>query len=257
MADNDEYQFTELDPINPSAMDTEQGAADASGVPTSAGPLGGSNVKRNAIIAVVVFIFLMVLYKFVGAYLTNKKTEIASIPASVPAPTSIVEPKPIVALPSSSAPETTNHDLQSKISTIEINQENLHSEISTVNGQISDINSNLETLTGKITELNSAITTLSEKLEAQSREIERLSVKAVVASPVRHAVRPPVRPYLKYYVQAIIPGRAWLVATNGRTLTVREGSALAGYGTVKLIDPNQGRVITSSGQVIRFSQDDS
>ncbi len=254
MADNDEYQFTELDPINPNAMDAEQESADASRVPISAGPFGGGNVKRNAIIAVVVFIFLMMIYKFVGAYLTNKKTEITPMPASTPVATSMIESKPIVASPS--APETSNHDLDSKVSTIEITQENLRSEISTVNGQISNINSNMETLTGKITDLNSAISALSEKLDAQSHEIERLSVKTVVARPVRHAARP-AKPYLKYYVQAIIPGRAWLVATNGSTFTVREGSTLTGYGTVKLIDPNQGRVITSSGQVIRFSQDDS
>jgi intracellular multiplication protein IcmG len=32
---------------------------------------------------------------------------------------------------------------------------------------------------------------------------------------------------------------------------------LPGYGTVKYIDASQGMVLTSSGRVIRFSQDDS
>lgn len=255
MADNDEYQFTELDPINPNAMDTEQEFADTSSIPTSPGPFGGNNVKRNAIIAVIAFIFLMITYKFIGAYLANKKTEISPVPTLTSAPASVIESKPAASPPPPSVPEITNHDLQSKISKIEVRQENLSSEISTANGQISDVSSNVETLTGKITDLNSAIAVLSEKLDAQSREIERLTSRAV-AKPVIHAARP-AKHYLKYYVQAIIPGRAWLVATNGSTLTVREGSTLAGYGKVKLIDPNQGRVITSSGQVIRFSQDDS
>ena len=60
-----------------------------------------------------------------------------------------------------------------------------------------------------------------------------------------------------YYIQAVIPGRAWLIATNGSTLTVREGSTIPGYGIVRKIDPNLGKVFMSTGKVIRFSQLDS
>ena len=258
MADNDEYQFTELDPINPNAMEEEQSSADVSSASHSPGSVGGTNVKRNAIIAVGLFICLMLAYKFVGSYFINQKTVIAPVPSSmsVPPPT-VVEQQPVIAPPpptSLPTPEPSSN-LQSKMSTIELNQENLTSEVSTANGKIEGINTNVEMLTAKIAELNQAIASLSDKLEAQSHEVEKLSIKPLVR-PNRHNVRP-VRQYLRYYVQAVIPGRAWLVGTNGSTLTVREGSTIAGYGMVKLIDPNQGRVITSSGQVIRFSQDDS
>ena len=97
MADNDEYQFTELDPINPSAMDAEQSSLETSGTSTSTGPFGGSNVKRNAVIAVALFILLMITYKFVGSYFSNKKTEISPIPASLSVPTPVITPQPIVA----------------------------------------------------------------------------------------------------------------------------------------------------------------
>ena len=60
-----------------------------------------------------------------------------------------------------------------------------------------------------------------------------------------------------YYIQAVIPGRAWLVSSQGLTITVREGTSVPGYGIVKLIDPNQGRILTSSGRTITFSQQDS
>ena len=58
-------------------------------------------------------------------------------------------------------------------------------------------------------------------------------------------------------MQAVIPGRAWLIANNGSTITVREGTPIPGYGIAKIIDPIKGRVMTSSGKEIRFSQDDS
>lgn len=257
MADNDEYQFTELDPINPNAMEEEQSSADVSSASHSSGGVGGTNVKRNAIIAVGIFFCLMLAYKFVGSYFTNQKTVIAPVPSSMSVPPpAVVEPQPDIVPPPKSlpAPEPSS-DLQSKMSTIELNQENLTSEVSTANGKIESINTNVEMLTAKITELNQAIATLSDKLEAQSHEVEKLSIKPL-ARPNKHIAKR-VRQYLRYYVQAVIPGRAWLVGTNGSTLTVREGSTIAGYGLVKLIDPNQGRVITSSGQVIRFSQDDS
>ncbi|MBA3536672.1 MAG: type IV secretion protein IcmG, partial [Tatlockia sp.] len=87
-------------------------------------------------------------------------------------------------------------------------------------------------------------------------EIVLLTEKAK-PKPVRRRLIVKSAPRLMYFIQAIIPGRAWLIATNGSTITVREGTRIAGWGVVKLIDPIQGRVLTSSGRIIRFSQRDS
>ena len=107
-----------------------------------------------------------------------------------------------------------------------------------------------------MTELNGVIANLSAKVDQQSREIEGLTIRRQEANKVYHRGAQATH-FPKYHIQAVIPGRAWLIATNGATLTVREGTAVAGYGMVRLIDPSQGRVTTSSGQVIRFSQEDS
>ena len=52
----------------------------------------------------------------------------------------------------------------------------------------------------------------------------------------------------------MIHGRAWLQNKKGNTFTVKIGDKLKGYGKVKLIEPEQGVVITSSGDVIRFKE---
>jgi intracellular multiplication protein IcmG len=109
----------------------------------------------------------------------------------------------------------------------------------------------------KMAELNQVITQLNAKLETQSQVIERLTVRTAPKPPKPRVLNGFLNQRLKYYVQAVIPGRAWLIATNGATLTVREGTLISGYGVVKLIDPTQGRVLTSSGRIIRFSQSDS
>ena len=62
---------------------------------------------------------------------------------------------------------------------------------------------------------------------------------------------------LRYAVKAVIPGRAWLLASNGSTLTVRRGTPIQGYGVVTGIDAVRGYVFTSYRKLIRFSQEDS
>ena len=115
-------------------------------------------------------------------------------------------------------------------------------------------------MTKKIEALDQMVVSLNNKIDSQSREVMALQAqKAPVVSKPKPIKHKPVSQAqkTKYFLQAVIPGRAWLIAENGSTLTVRDGSLIAGYGIVRLIDPNQGRVITSSGQVIQFSQTDS
>ncbi|NNM58805.1 MAG: hypothetical protein HKM04_03220 [Legionellales bacterium] len=59
-----------------------------------------------------------------------------------------------------------------------------------------------------------------------------------------------------YYVQAVIPGRAWLKSSNGQIITVTTGDAVPGYGTVETIDSQSGVVTTSTGTKIMFGIDE-
>jgi hypothetical protein len=55
-----------------------------------------------------------------------------------------------------------------------------------------------------------------------------------------------------YYVQAIIPGRAWLKNADGQVITVAPGDSVPGYGTVATIDSQSGLVVTSTGTKFVF-----
>ena len=55
-----------------------------------------------------------------------------------------------------------------------------------------------------------------------------------------------------FYIQAIVPGRAWLSSNKGDYVTVSLGSKLAEYGAVRRIDAEAGLVLTSSGKMIHF-----
>lgn len=265
---NDEYQFTELDPLNPNVVEEESpqsASSDMNDKGSRPRVLGEAetNVKRNALIAVLVFIALMLGYKFIGSFFFGSKDGVSDIKAPVTAPTPVpIQPAPIEeAPPSAPAPvpqvpvPQPNAELTSNLSSLALGQENLNSQIATVGSQINNMNSHMDMLTAKIGELSGVIASLNEKLESQSQAILRLSAKQVLKE-ARQPTRS-LRHVEHYFIQAVIPGRAWLVAENGSTLTVREGSNIPGYGRVKLIEPHEGRVMTSSGMVIRFSQNDS
>lgn len=61
-------------------------------------------------------------------------------------------------------------------------------------------------------------------------------------------------PYISsaYRLQAAIPGRAWLLRSDGANVTVSLGERLPGLGTVVGIDPNEGVVLMSSGATIKY-----
>lgn len=55
-----------------------------------------------------------------------------------------------------------------------------------------------------------------------------------------------------YFVQAVIPGRAWVTTKSGITRTVGVGDQLPGYGKVISIDARDGTLMTGSGRAIIF-----
>lgn len=67
-----------------------------------------------------------------------------------------------------------------------------------------------------------------------------------VSSSMQHATES------KYEVQAIVPGRAWLLTKEGNTLTVAVGDSLPGDGIVVGIDVLSGVVTTSSGKILTY-----
>lgn len=271
--DNDEYKFAELDSLESDSMDDEGEKYESlsSGQKTSP---AGKNVKRNALITVGVIVCAMATYKIVGWWSTgknNNSSQIASTPTpqvtqpptqstitSAPTPTPVSTPTvtPISQPTQPVVTTTTDNDLKQKVSAIEQVQQTVRAEVSSVGEQVGTVNTNINNLNTQITNLNHVIENLTNQVAKQSEEINILMARS--QPKVVHKIQTKIRiPRTIYYIQAVIPGRAWLIGTNGSTLTVREGTKIAGYGIVKLIDSMQGRVLTSSGQVIKFSQEDS
>jgi intracellular multiplication protein IcmG len=259
---NDEYKFAELDSYDTDLMGETNKESPSSFDAQQEQEPKQNDVMRKALIVIGIVIFIMVAYKIIVSFYFSGKKEVAQTKPSIP-PVTQVTPQPVqqttsvtpVPTPVQQTVIESDPDLKKKVSAIELMQQSVRSEITSVSDQVNSVSNNINALNAQISKMNQIIESLSAQVTKQSEVINVLIVKSQPKRVVKVA-RPMVQ-RIFYYIQAVIPGRAWLIGTNGSTLTVREGSKIPGYGVVKLIDSIQGRVLTSSGQVIRFSQDDS
>lgn len=247
---NDEYKFAELDSMDNGLMGEGDGLNNPVGADTRP-EMQKKDVRRNAIVVVIMIVFAFLAYKLIGALFFSKSQPVT--PAATPVipvvqpitPTEPVQPVPVV-----------DTGLQQRVSAIDNAQQNLTSSVNALSEKINTMSDTVNTMNSQISQLNQTVSQLSTQMAKQADEINVLMLRT---QPKRsHPVnRRAAIQYINYYIQAVIPGRAWLIGSNGSTLTVREGTTIPGYGMVKLIDSIQGRVLTSSGKVIKFSQEDS
>lgn len=260
---NDEYKFAELDSYDMDQAGESDLDSQASFQSGKEGLTKKKDIKRNALIAIGVVIFIMVMYKIIGwMFFSDKSKQVTSQPA-IPPVTQVATPQPVQTIPTTPIQQVQpativedDSDLKKKVSAIEMTQQSLRSEVNALSEQINAVNNNIKNLNAQIVNLNQIIGNMSNQIAKQSEVINVLMVRTTPKKVVKIS-RPAVAARVIYYIQAVIPGRAWLIGSNGSTLTVREGSKIPGYGIVKLIDSLQGRILTSSGQVIKFSQEDS
>ena len=262
--DNDDYQYVDMDASSPNLDDSLQSLDES--LETKPG-VGRSvflmDTKRKALL-VIAFLFVSILiYKWVASTFSIEKSsqvpEQATNVKRTTAPVVVNQPAQIIVPAETTTTVNIDERIGKHLSDLEQGLQMTSADFLTSNSQIAELNTSVTQMKAKVEELNRVVAQLSAKIEAQ--EADRLKPRVIVQPRPRtrpaSSYRRTSEPRARYFIQAVIPGRAWLVATNGSTLTVREGTVIPGYGMVKLIDPRQGRVLTSSGQVIRFSPEDS
>jgi intracellular multiplication protein IcmG len=280
----DEYQFADLD-----VLGTEQDAVSSSesedesvgnntgnsGDGVSSPPGRGRfdhldpkvvNTLRKGVIAVAALILVLVVYKgltgfFSSKSASSKKASTASAPAiaQVTKPVSQQASIPISAPTTQSNAPVVRAD-SNALSSIKTEQKQIEEELVDIRTQINAVTQSMSDVSTKMTDVQQTMLVLSERLEQQSQQMGRLQTisrsKRVTSSRSSARTRPAAVRTV-YSIQAIIPGRAWLMSDQGKSLTVSRGSPVPGYGAVRIVNAKLGRVFTSSGRVIRFSQADS
>ncbi|MFI4918092.1 MAG: type IVB secretion system protein IcmG/DotF [Legionellales bacterium] len=270
MADNDEYEYSELESLDDESMGKD---APDNERPVPAGDAAlaeKKDVKRNSLIVVGLVVFALIMYHLLGAIFGSKPkpTQEPAIPTiaqiAPQTPQAPLVPQPlqteITSAPIQQAAtpvQEKDTDLKQQVAAIAVNQQSMRSDVSSFGDEVSKVNNNVNDLNSEIAKLNQVIVNLSNQVAKQSGELTILMARSQPKKTSRPLVRQDMQSLVTYNIQAAIPGRAWLIGSNGSILTVREGTVIKGYGVIKLIDSMQGRVLTSSGRVIKFSQEDS
>jgi intracellular multiplication protein IcmG len=196
--------------------------------------------RRKIIIIIGLLIAAFVLYKLVQAYLEARK--------SAPKPPTTVEQTTVPQVAPVQLPPVTGTELSS----LQARTAQNSADINTLATQLTNLANTVTTLQNSLTAISSQLETINATLQQQQEQLTTMQYKPKPVIKKVKQYKTIVIPRPIYYVQAMIPGRAWLLLPDGTTMTVSVGSKLPGYGTVQTIDPVRGVVITSSGAIIRY-----
>jgi intracellular multiplication protein IcmG len=270
---NDEYQFADLDGLNiepESSLDDGMASEKSDDEGVSSPPGRGRfdalspdvlKIIRKGAIAVGALVLVISLYKTIGSFFTSKApanqiTPVVSTPSKVVAP--VTSPS-LVQRVNGTDSTAVPSGVEAKLSSLKQEQTRIESDLSTVHKQLASVTQAVSDMTAKMDDVKQTMLVLSERMEQQANQLARVQTMSRTQRPTTVSTerKKVVVPKTIYSIQAIIPGRAWLMSAEGRTLTVSRGSAVPGYGAVRIINPELGRIFTSSGRVIQFNKADS
>lgn len=139
-----------------------------------------------------------------------------------------------------------NNDAQRLMSQIQADYNQKLNDYANRNKGLED---QVQTLSDKVNIMQTQLNQLIQALTKPTAQTETTAGNSA-AQPLRRAIEASAA----YNVQAIIPGRAWLRADNGETVTVAEGDVIRDLGRVTKIDPYEGVVeINTGNKVISLS----
>jgi intracellular multiplication protein IcmG len=270
---DDEYHFSESG--EPEAFDEEE--IKSSVITTT----GTTQLKRVIIGLVGIFIIVLLGFKMIAGKGDDKRTA-AKKESAKPTVTAKAEPKaskPVKVVRTQVTPESTpvlaaapvnnfsggqatyrpvvsepSAKVMRQLRTLNRAREQTSDQIGQLNNKLGEVNSSVSETADKLDKLNNSIQRLTEKLIEQQTEINALKKEKKIAQLKKKKAME--KPEAVYYVQALIPGRAWLQSTRGDIKTVAKGVELPGYGKVIEIYAKKGEITTTSGKVITFSPAD-
>lgn len=193
------------------------------------GLLGFVSRKRKALFLVVIVVAAFVGFK----YMTSNNA------------TSVQQPveKPVVVAPPVEQP---NAQVESQIGrlaqVVAQNQQNL--------SQMQDQVDNMQTA---LSRANDSYQSMNDNLKALTAQLQKVQAQL---APKPKAVKAKKIVPIVYNIKAIVPGRAWVMGSDGSAQSVSVGDSLPQYGRISAINADSGVVMTSSGKVIEYGSGD-
>ena len=133
--------------------------------------------------------------------------------------------------------------------------DNLKQESAGNSTAIRQLQGQVQQLTGALNDSRNAQQQLNQGISALVGQMQQLNTQVKVLAtppkPVKVSAPVPV-PVISFQLRAVVPGRAWIVGSDGQSQSVTVGDHVIQYGNVQSIDADAGVVITTSGKTIKF-----
>lgn len=243
---NDEYQFPKdeyLEQSDSNPSEKQEGGEEETTQLKDAGDRRMAFLRnRKFVIGLVVFVVIVVGLKLMHHHPKTSVPVVSepTVQEQQAAPT--VNPASF-ALPAQTvdtASATTISDMQSHLSEV-------HDQLNSVTAANAQLTQSVSALTAQVATLTAAVQETTQKLAA------------ITAKPMMGMKKSAYHPMPVIYVlKALVPGRAWLIGSNGISINVAVGNYVSPYyGSIRTIDAMNGQVVTTSGKVITYGSNDS
>lgn len=209
---------------------------------------GQLNRTNLWIVAGAILVFFA-LFKLFTLFFSDSRQKEVSVPLTPPPAVTMPQVMPQPVVPSTSTPPVVPSMGTQPSAALENQVSGLQNQVTSLSSSVSDLKDNMSQIQAQL----QMIQTQLQKSPAV--QVEKKSVRPKVKHVTAHKKIKRTRYYQQvYYVlRAIIPNRAWVVDSWGNNYSVTRGDILPGVGRIRIIDPNRGRVITSRGTIIRYS----
>ena len=222
------------------------------------------DVTYLSIMGVIIVVMVYILYSMYAALVPVEQKEIKPVePAKVEQPqvqAPVPQQEPIVTA-TQQVQETSNESNQQQAPIVSSDVSSQLQQQEAAIKEIADDTTYLENgqkdLSAKFDKLSTKLDALLDQVETMIEEQKERELKAKrLAEQKREMAERKLAPPMKYYIRALVEGRAWLQTDDGKEATVSVGQPLKDYGTIMAIYVNQGLVTTSSGRVISFKDNE-
>ncbi|MDF2867799.1 MAG: icmG dotF [Gammaproteobacteria bacterium] len=223
----------------------------------------GMLAQRRIWLAFAIIVIGIVGYKLLGVF-TSKEGNFPEKSAALPKiGQTLPEPQvtPVITSEPALQPSTVNnHALLTEQDLANVKQRNQEdtARLSRLENRFNGVDNDFSLLKEQLNQLRGELRTLSTQLNNLQQKLPKPAEHkpVVMAKPKNQKPPAPVVSRPTYHVQAVLPGRAWLVRDeDSATITVAVGDILPGYGTIININPTRASVITSTGYTIPYKPD--
>lgn len=166
------------------------------------------------------------------------------------------QPKIVERAPVQTMAQSPDLKVETALNNLRQDQEDHQGVVSSLQSQVAELKSSLSSSNKQQVLLTQEVSTMASGMRDLTQQLVAIQAKLKPKNIVKKKVGHPIH-LVHYVVKAVVPGRVWLIGSDNSEVTLSLGNELKGYGVIKSINADSGTVLTSSGKVISYGNNDN